>query len=259
MNDRTSELLASKQKAHYEAIHDDYEAHYYDATSAEYRRRFIHDPLFEGLDLNGKTVADLASGSGLNSVLLRERFPGAEVVGFDISEPACEAYRQRTGSTSYELDLMAGSDPGVRVDAAMVIGGLHHCVSNLKGTFRTIANLLEPGGLLLMMEPNKKYLLEAPRNFWYSQDPYFEADTEAALSHEEIAGLAAGWFRPRRVRHLGGPAYFLIFNSLIFRVPIALKPVIAPALFLSESLCNLLPGRFLFPYFIAVWERTDEP
>ena len=40
------------QKAHYEAIHDAYEAHYYDAPSMAYRDRFIYGPLVKRLDLS---------------------------------------------------------------------------------------------------------------------------------------------------------------------------------------------------------------
>ena len=58
---------STRQKQHYEAIHTNYEDHYYDAQSMAYRERFYYDPLFEGLDLNGCRVADLASGSGHNS------------------------------------------------------------------------------------------------------------------------------------------------------------------------------------------------
>src|SRR6476660_5880416 len=88
---------STRQKRHYEAIHTNYEDHYYDAQSMAYRERFYYDPLFEGLDLNGCTVADLASGSGHSSVALLKRFPKAVVTGFDISSSACEAYRRNVG------------------------------------------------------------------------------------------------------------------------------------------------------------------
>ena len=123
---------SEKQKIHYEEIHDAYEAHYYDPTSEDFRRRFIVGPLLEGVNLDGKLVADLASGSGMNSTMLLERFPNANVVGFDISASACAAYRERTGRDAHELDLTRGEDPGIRADAAMIIGGLHHCISDMR-------------------------------------------------------------------------------------------------------------------------------
>jgi SAM-dependent methyltransferase len=93
------------QKLHYTAIHDNFEAHYYDASSMKYRSYFIYDWLFEGIDLKNRKIADLACGSGHNSFALIERFEGVDTVGFDISEPACESYRRTTGHAAYPIDL----------------------------------------------------------------------------------------------------------------------------------------------------------
>ncbi len=248
---------SERQKAHYEAIHDDYEAHYFDAPSMEFREQFIYDVLFEGIDLEGKRVADLASGSGFNSKALKERFPTAETVGFDISARACEAYRRVVGGESYELDLTKGEVPeGVgEFDVAMVIGGLHHCVVDLRATFDTIAKLVKPGGWLLMYEPNEEYLLESARKLWYKFDRYFDADTERALDHADIARIASEHFTPADCQFMGGPAYFLIYNSLITRIPRAQKERVASRLFDLERLYNRLPGRRWYPYFIARWHR----
>src|SRR5262245_36293910 len=170
----TSEPAPLRQQQHYETIHDDYERHYYDASSMAFRSRFVYDVLFDGIDLNGKLVADLASGSGHNSLAVLHRFPGARVVGIDISPKACASYERLTGSKAYQLDLTAGRAPGITVDVAMVVGGLHHCVSDLPATLRTIAGIVRPRGLLLMFEPNREYLLEGARRLWYRLDRYFE-------------------------------------------------------------------------------------
>src|ERR1700737_4489299 len=93
------------QKEHYESIHEIYESHYYDEQSMAYRERFYYDPLFDELDLNGCAVADLASGSGHNSLAVLRRFPKAIVTGFDISTAACEDYRRNVGRPGIETDL----------------------------------------------------------------------------------------------------------------------------------------------------------
>jgi SAM-dependent methyltransferase len=253
MNDR----FAERQRLHYEKIHDDYEAHYYDTSSIAYRREFVYDALFEGLDLNDKLVVELACGSGHNSLELLKRYPKAEAVGFDISSKACEAYRERTSSRAYEFDLTSESPPPVRADAAMIFGGLHHCVRALPQTFRTLASVVKPGGLLLMYEPNSRYLLESARKLWYRMDRYFDAETEAALDHSEIARLASADFTPMSSRHMGGPAYFLIFNSLLFRIPVASKEKLAGPLFWLERRFNRLPGQLWYPYFVACWRRKS--
>jgi SAM-dependent methyltransferase len=246
-----------KQRAHYETIHDAYEAHYYDAESMSFRQEFVYDVMFEGLDLNGKDVADLAAGSGHNSLWVAKRFPKARLCGFDISDKACAAYRERVGAEAHVFDLTSGEDCGRRFDVAMVFGGLHHCVSDLPGTFRTIVHLVRPGGLLLMFEASSHCFLEGPRKLWYRLDASFDADTEGALDHDALSAMTAPRFLPIDCRYMGGPAYFLICNSLVFRVPQKLKQFLVPVLFPLERAYNRLPGRFLFPYLIARWQRRD--
>lgn len=250
---------ALRQKEHYEAIHADYEAHYYDATSLEYRRRYIYEPLFDGLDLSSESVADLACGSGRNSIAVRQFFPGASTVGYDISPSACRDYRVKTQCDAHEIDLTT-EHKDLRVHgSAVIIGGLHHCVADLPTTLRNIAAMVRPGGHFMMMEPNRRFLLEAARRAWYRHDKWFDAETEAALDHDEIAAMAARWFRPKRLTYFGGPAFFLILNSLVTRVPLSIKPLLARPLFVLESAWNRLPAVGTFPCFLAVWERLPEP
>ena len=248
---------SARQRIHYERILDDYEAHYYDKTSMAFRNRFLYDLMFRGLDLNGKDVADLAAGSGHNSLAVRQRFPTARVAGFDISPRACESYRRIVGAKAFELDLTSESCVDFRFDVAIIVGGLHHCVSNLPATFRTIDRMLNPGGLLLMYEPNGRFVLDTLRDFWYRHDRYFDAQTEHALDHDACAAMAAeSSLAPVECVYLGGPAYFLIYNSLIFRVPVGLKRYIAPLMFSLESVYNRLPWKACFATFIARWKKS---
>ena len=93
------------------------------------------------------------------------------------------------------------------------------------------------------------------RNYWYGKDKWFEEETESALSHSKIFRMASDNFFIKDVKYFGGPAYFLILNSLIVRVPIKLKPALAMLLFPIERLVSAMPGRYLFPAFLARWER----
>src|SRR5262245_7867661 len=140
---------SARQKAHYEAIHSDYEDHYYDAESMAFRERFYYDLLFAGLDLNGCTVADLASGSGHNSRAVLRRFPKAVVTGFDISTAACEDYRRNVGRPCLEADLTRPLGYPEKFDVAMIVGGLHHCVGDLLAALQNVATLLRPAGQFL--------------------------------------------------------------------------------------------------------------
>jgi ubiquinone/menaquinone biosynthesis C-methylase UbiE len=57
-------LTDRQQQAHYDNIAADYEAHYSDEWSREYRRQFIYQPMFAGLDLSGMKILDAMCGSG---------------------------------------------------------------------------------------------------------------------------------------------------------------------------------------------------
>ncbi|MCD1264079.1 hypothetical protein B5M44_04085 [Shinella sumterensis] len=243
------------QKAHYEAMHDDYERHYYDATSLDYRRRFIFKPALKGLDLSGARIADIASGSGWNTVLMKEFVPTATFHGFDISGPACRAYQTNTGFPATECDLSAYSHEGELFDAAIVIGGLHHMVNDLATSTAAIAGMIKPGGYLIAYEPNADFFLNVARKAWYRVDRYFEEETERALSVEELKSCFSGKMDLMNVRPIGGPSYISILNSLVLRIPMAAKKPLASLLNVAEVAYNSLPGRAPFPAFLSTWQR----
>lgn len=247
------------QKEIFERVHDEYERHYYDPQSTHYRRQFICDPLFHDLNMNNWAVADVASGSGHNSLALRERFPEVLTTGFDISRKACEAYRELVGRDALEVDLTKVYDGEDKFDSVVIIGGLHHCLTDLPMALRNIAGMLKPNGWFLMMEPNRECFLDLARRVWYRLDSAnFDADTESALVHNEVLRLAGTNFRLNDVSFLGGPAYFLILQSMHLGVSPKIKRNIAPALFVVERLYNRIPGRYWFPYFVARWRKGAE-
>jgi len=250
---------SSRQKEHYTEIHDAYEAHYYDASSMKYRSRFIYDWLFDGVDLSNACVADLACGSGHNSLAVMERFNGVRTVGFDISEPACASYQRTTGNAAQVLDLTRRATIKEQFDGAIVVGGLHHCVVDLEQTLRNIAAMVRPGGRLLMMEPSADFALNVVRNKWYASDRYFDAPTEEALSHNAILKRASPYFEGEAVRYFGGLAYFLILNSLVMRVPLGIKPVLWPIVKPIEAAFGNIPWPGMYPCFLAKWRRTSRP
>jgi SAM-dependent methyltransferase len=247
-----------RQKAHYEAIHSDYEDHYYDAESMVFRERFYYDPLFAGLDLNGCRVADLASGSGHNSLAVLRRFPKAVVTGFDISRAACEDYLKNVGRPCLETDLTQTLGHPERFDVVMIVGGLHHCVGDLQTALRNVTDLVSPGGRFLLLEPNREFVLEGARRLWYRVDKYFDAATERALAYSDILKQVEFCFSAEQLGYYGGPGYFLISQSLLFRIPKPIKRAIAPSLMVIESAFNCIPVRWIHPYFIARWVRKTD-
>jgi SAM-dependent methyltransferase len=250
---------SARQQRHYEEIHDAYEAHYYDPPSLRYRERFILGPLLDGVDLNDRDVLDLASGSGHNTLLLRRMFPRMRAVGIDISDSACRAYEETTGFPAVQGDFTQPVSFGRQFDAVVVIGGLHHLVIDLPQAIANLASAVRDDGVVLMMEPSADSLLEGLRRMWYRRDAYFDAPTERALSHDAIVTLAGGAFTPDVVRYIGGPAYFAVFNSLVLRVPLRAKPILALATFPVEAAVNSLNLRSVAPVFIARWRRRPRP
>jgi hypothetical protein len=138
-----------------------------------------------------------------------------------------------------------------------VVGGLHHTVVDLPAAIKNTAALVRPGGFLFMMEPNSRYLLEGLRQFWYRWDSNFDATTEHALDHDQLAELGAPWFRPLTVGYCGGPAYFLIQQSMILRVPLRAKALIASLLLPLERLYARLPSPRMHAFFTAIWHRIE--
>ena len=248
-------MSSVRQAAHYDRIVSDYDKHYFDDYSVAYRDEFILDPLVGELDLSKMRVADLACGSGYTSLYLMKRFTDLQMEGFDISPEACRRYSEATGCPSREFDLTQSIFVDEPYDAAIIIGGLHHCVVNLPAALETISHMVKPGGSLLMFEPNADYLLQFARSIWYRFDGYFDADTEAALSHKTLMRLTEDNFGCQSVRYFGGPAFFLIFNSLVLRVPRGIKRVVAPILFGVERAYNRIPGRWCHSSFTAHWIR----
>jgi len=247
---------SDRQAGHYDRILPDYDRHYYDRRSTEYRERFIIDPLVAGLDLRGKRVADLACGSGETSLSLRRRFPGVALTGFDISPEAARKYEARVERPCHPLDLTKPHQTDEIFDAAIIMGGLHHCIADLATTLGNIAGMLKPGAPFLLFEPNREYFLQFARDIWYRADHYFDAATEDGLAHGALLNSANGAFHPEQVRYFGGPAFFLVYNSLVFRMPHRVKRVVAPPLMALEAGFNQLPGKRLFSSFTARWRRA---
>src|SRR5262245_12344867 len=86
----TSEVL---QKQHYDAIAEEYERHYSDKHSVAYRREFLYDPMFEGVDLAGANVLEAMCGDGSATDYLVEH--GAKVTGLDISGAVIDSFRRK--------------------------------------------------------------------------------------------------------------------------------------------------------------------
>lgn len=236
-------------------IHEEYGKHYYDKESMKYRRRFIYNEVFNSEDFNNKKIAELACGSGFNSLAILKKFPNANINGYDISEPACKEYKKLINSNAYVWDITKKRINNFKYDYVIIFGGIHHCINDLKSTFKNIYEMLNNNGTLIMLEPNKDCFLDLIRILWYKFDNYFESSTEDSLSHSKLLSSQKEKFKLKEVKYLGVPAYFLINNSMIFRLPLIIKPFISKLSFALEVIYNKFGFKWLYPAFIAKWTK----
>jgi SAM-dependent methyltransferase len=245
----------SSQQELYETIHEEYRRHLYDDTSNAYRDEFINAAMFDGLDLSNSDVAELMCGIGQATNYVQGRFVGVRCSGYDISRSACADFTRATGCPATACDLLAEPLPRDRFDAIVVVGGLHHLAGSHAKLVANIHAALREGGTFVMMEPNADYALESIRKIWYRKDRFFDADSEQALRYHALYDKHSSYFEQRRLTYLGGPAYFLILMSLVLRIPLWAKPVIAPPLMLLERAWNLIPVRQAHAIFVAQWVK----
>jgi SAM-dependent methyltransferase len=245
-----------RQRVHYDRILPAYEAHYDDPTSRSYRERFLYEPLFRGVDLSGKRVLEAMCGSGqATSYLLRR---GARVVGLDLSAAAVDAFQHRwPDCPSVRASILASGLASESFDAVVLIGGLHHVHPHVDDALREVHRILVPGGRLLFGEPHAGSLPDALRRVWYRWDPTFEAG-EQAVDLEALKRAHATHFAFELERYVGNLAYLLVLNSMAFRIPVRLKPVYAPALFVLERGLAFLNSPRTACFTLGRWRRRGE-
>jgi SAM-dependent methyltransferase len=245
----------ARQKELFEAIHEKYASATTDRYAEAYKEEFIYRPILAEL-AGARSLMELASGVGSASGWMRDHHPALQISGCDISESACHDFAARHGRPCYLWDLTKAVDVAQTYDAVLVMGGIHHLVADLPMAFDNIARMLNPGGKLIMAEPNADFVLEPLRKLWYRVDTSnFDADNEHALSHTRLVSQHAAAFVPGSLRYIGGPAYFLLLQNWVLRMPGGAKKWLAPAAMSMERLWHRLPGKLPFATFIAVWQK----
>lgn len=250
-----TQLRASErqQQEHYDEIAADYEAHYSDEWSLEYRRRFIYDPMFEGIDLSGMEVLDAMCGSGQTTSYLLTR--GAKVTGLDISNEVLDQFQERWPETKVvKRSLLDSGLPDNSFDCVSVVGGLHHIHPEMKAAVREIHRVLKPGGYFCFMEPHTGSFPDVIRRVWYRFDRFF-SDNEAAIDITRMQRDFADRFTLRRAKYQGNIAFLLVLNSLIFRIPASSKKIFAPSLMKVEPVINKLQTKFTSCFAVAQWQK----
>ena len=235
------DVAERQQQQHYDEIAADYEAHYSDEWSVEYRSRFIYEPMFAGLDLTNLNVLDAMCGSGQTTEYLLAR--GANVTGLDISNEVIEQFQTRwTNANAVNRSLLDSGLPDNAFDCVVVVGGLHHIHPNVKRAVTELHRVLKPGGHLCFMEPHRGSLPDLIRCVWYRFDRFF-SDNEAAIDVGALQKDFHESFQLKEAKYLGNIAFLLVLNSLIFRIPPKSKRFFAPLLMKLEPWVNKLQTK----------------
>jgi SAM-dependent methyltransferase len=246
---------SDNQKILFEKIHDRYYESTTDIFSESYKIEFIYPWILRQLG-DATSLIEMASGVGTGAGWLRTQRPDLYVEGCDISESAAKGFTEAHGQPCHVWDLTRPIDPARTYDVALVMGGIHHLVANLPVAFANIRKLLNPGGRLIMTEPNADFILEPARKLWYKLDKSnFDVANEHALSHAHLLKTHGLGFRRIDVRYMGGPAYFLLLQSWVLRMPAPAKRWIAPSLTALERLYHHLPPPFPYATFMASWQK----
>jgi SAM-dependent methyltransferase len=245
-----------QQRDHYDRIVDAYEAHYGDAPSREYRRRFIYQEMFDGMELNDMNVLDAMCGSGHTTEYLSAR--GAQVTGLDISPQEIKRFQDRSPKTAVVcrslLDSKLDSDS---FDCVAVVGGLHHLHPHLNAALAEIHRILKPGGYFCFMEPHSGSIPDLVRRFWYQVDPLF-SDNEAAIDFASLQSAFKNKFVFNRITYRGNLAFLFVLNSLIFRMPAPIKSAYSPILMALEGIINKLQNKLTACFAVGQWQKKIE-
>ena len=247
---RSSERL---QEHHYAEISHEYEAHYSDQSSLEYRRRFIYAPMFDGIDLRGMKVLDAMCGSGQMTHYLNSA--EAKVTGLDISPVVINSFAERWSQCDAVCrSLLDSGLPDESFDCVAIVGGLHHIQPHVREAINEIHRVLKPNGYFCFMEPHSGSLPDLVRRFWYKHDRFF-SENEAAIDVEALENEFAPHFAFNKVEYFGNVAFLFVLNSLILRIPLQLKPFYAPALMPLEGIIGNLQGPLTSCFVVGQWQK----
>lgn len=200
----------------------------YTAASLDYHWPEIRNPYLRTIDRtlrNGLRVIDIGCGTGLITNLFAKKYPGSEFLGVDFADSvdhAAEISRElRLKNVRFVKEDFVRMTVDTTYDVAICQGVLHH-MPNYSIAIKKIANLIRPGGTLVLglYHPWGKIIKKYFKVDY--QDPILYQDQE---QHPfEIA------FDYRTVEHMLGKGF-----TLSCAYPSVLGSVALPSFFNSKN------------------------
>lgn len=145
-------------------------------------------------------VLDVGCGQGRLLELIRDRCPEVtELVGCDISPKLCDLARARVPSARVSVCNAERLDgyPDAYFDTTFIIGALEH-VSDHIATLRAIRRVTRPGGTVVVVVPNRRWLRY---DHWASMHVQEQPVDDHFFTPEELFGLCGkARLRVERVR-----------------------------------------------------------
>lgn len=243
----------NRQSQHYDEIIQDYDAHYNEKYSNKYRKKFLYNPLFADIDWTNKKVLEGMCGTGSTTGYLLDR--GAEVTGLDVSNKAIELFKTKWPKAKAICASMTASNlPNDSFDVVVINGGLHHLHPNLDKAIEEIYRILKPNGLFFFLEPHSASFFDRLRKFWYKFDKLFE-DNEAAINLDEMKQNFQNKFNFKKEIYVGGPAYILVFSSMVFRISPKIKFLYSDILIFIDQLIRPMVNKYNSFNVLVCWQK----
>jgi malonyl-CoA O-methyltransferase len=105
-------------------------------------------------DLSGRRVIDIGCGKGRFARILKDRYPGAKIVGFDLAEAMLRFLPDRVAPCSGSMTQLPFANESF--DAAYATESLEHAV-DVELAVAEICRVVKPGGKIIIIDKNAEH------------------------------------------------------------------------------------------------------
>ena len=154
--------------------------------------------LLARVEVSARRIVDLGCGPGTSTRLLAERFPQAEIIGVDNSEPMLAEARRRLPEVHFELSNIANWRPRQRPDLIFANAALQWLPDHEALFSRLMSYLAEDGALAVQMPDNRQEPSHALMRLVAADGPWADRLVPIAKTRAVIATHVDyyAWLRP---------------------------------------------------------------